>query len=240
MSDQLATINIDNGIATITMDDGNSNLISPNMIAAVNAALDRAEQESKVVILTGREHIFSAGFDLKILKTGVTNSFNMLIGGFKLAYRLLAYPHPVIIACNGHAYAMGAFLVLSGDYRIGARGDFGITTNEVAIGLTMPFSGIEICRQRLAPAHFVRAAMLAEKYNPDTAVAAGFLDETVEHPELLSRASALAEVYKNLDETAHRETKLHARKHLLKTMKRAIMKDRIRFVWMGVRRLFNQ
>ena len=33
---------------------------------------------------------------------------------------------------------------------------------EVAIGLTMPFFGIEICRQRLAPAHFNRAVINAK------------------------------------------------------------------------------
>jgi len=57
----------------------------------------------------------------------------------------------VIIGCTGHAVAMGAFLLLCGDYRVGVDGPFRIVANEVAIGMTMPFTAIEFCRQRLTP-----------------------------------------------------------------------------------------
>ena len=88
----------------------------------------------------------------------------MLEQGFLLALRLLEHPAPLIIACNGHAVAMGIFLLLSGDYRIGVNGPFRLVANEVAIGLTMPRAAIEICRQRLTPSHFNRAVILAQNY----------------------------------------------------------------------------
>ena len=88
----------------------------------------------------------------------------MLEAGFALAQRILSFPTPVVIAVPGHAIAMGVFLVLCGDYRVGADGPYRITANEVAIGLTMPRAAVEICRQRLAPAHFTRAVGLAEVY----------------------------------------------------------------------------
>ena len=90
----------------------------------------------------------------------------MLRAGFELAERMLSFPMPVVIACTGHAVAMGVFLVLSGDYRIGVAGRYKITANEVAIGLTLPRAAIEICRQRLTPAHFSRATVLAEVFPP--------------------------------------------------------------------------
>ena len=52
-----------------------------------------------------------------------------------LSERLLAFPTPVVIACPGHAIAMGLFLLLSGDLRIGAEGRFKLVANEVAIGM---------------------------------------------------------------------------------------------------------
>ena len=64
----------------------------------------------------------------------------MLGAGFSLTARVMAYPYPVIAACNGHALAMGVFLMFSADYVIGARGEFRISANEAAIGLTMPRS----------------------------------------------------------------------------------------------------
>lgn len=79
------------------------------------------------------------------------DAFKMLCGGFKLSARLLAFPTPVVIASNGHAIAMGAFLLLSGDYRIGSAGEFKIIINEVEMGFTLPFAAIEICRQRCQP-----------------------------------------------------------------------------------------
>ena len=50
----------------------------------------------------------------------------MLLGGFELAERMLGFPVPVVVACTGHALAMGSFLLCSGDYRIGAEGEFKI------------------------------------------------------------------------------------------------------------------
>ena len=45
------TCTIEQGIATITLDDGKANALSPGLIAAVHAALDRAQAESATVVL---------------------------------------------------------------------------------------------------------------------------------------------------------------------------------------------
>ncbi|MCL6415719.1 crotonase/enoyl-CoA hydratase family protein [Aestuariirhabdus sp. Z084] len=230
---------IDSNIATITMDDGQNNLISPTMLDQLNRALDQAEAVNAVVVLTGREEIFSAGFDLKILKTGVVNTFAMLMGGFRLSHRLLSFPTPVIIACNGHAIAMGSFLLLSGDYRIGVQGKSKITANEVEIGLTMPYSAIEICRQRLKPANFDRTVLLSEHYHPESALAAGFLDQIVPASELKSEAKRWATHFASLDLSAHRQSKQRMRRSMLKALRRAMRADQIDFVIRGIKRMLG-
>ena len=236
----LVDCNIENGIATIKMDDGKSNVISPQMLAQLNQALDAAEKANAVVILTGREDIFSAGFDLQILRTGMLNTYKMLIGGFSLSRRLLAFPTPVIIACNGHAMAMGAFLLLSGDYRIGVEGDSKITANEVKIGLVVPHTALEVCRQRLTPAHFDRATLLSELYHPQSAVAAGFIDKVVVKEDLQANAQQCAEQFAALDLNAHYQSKLRMRKEMLKTLSRAIRADKIDFFIRGVKRALTK
>jgi len=175
----LVSYQLEGSIATITMDDGKVNALSVQMLTELGAALDRATADRAVVVLTGRDGLFSAGFDLAVLRGGGSDASGMLRAGFELAERLLSFPTPVLIACTGHAVAMGVFLLLSGDYRVGAAGPYKITANEVAIGLTMPRAAVEICRQRLTPAHFNRAVVLAEVFSPDDAVAAGFLDRVV-------------------------------------------------------------
>src|ERR1041384_6831394 len=175
----LVSYRLDQSIATITLDDGKVNALSPAMQAQINAALDRAETDGAVVVLTGRPGVWSAGFDLSVLRAGGPDGLAMVRGGFVLAERLLAFPRPVIIACSGHAVAMGLFLLLSADYRIAASGPFKITANEVSIGMTMPLAAIALCRQRLTPAHLHRALTQSEVYTPEDAVAGGFVDRVV-------------------------------------------------------------
>lgn len=239
---KFVTYNLQNKIATITMNDGGKNLISPKMISELNDALDRAEKDSAIVIITGYDNIFSAGFDLKVLKKGAGPAFKMLNGGFALTTRLLSFPTPVIIACNGHAIAMGVFLLLSGDYRIGVtEPSFKIVANEVAIGLTMPATAIQVCKQRLNPAHFVRAVLLSEEYSSNTAVEAGFLDCTVALKEqLMQKAISKAVEYSKLDSNAHYKTKLRVRKHLIKALKRANRFDKFDIIVQGVKRMFSK
>jgi enoyl-CoA hydratase len=216
---------LDESIATVTMDDGKVNVLSLTMQGELNSALDRALRDKAVVVLTGRTGVFSAGFDLTVLTAGGADAHKMLIGGFELAERLLSFPTPVVVACSGHALAMGVFLVLAGDHRIGADGAFKIGANEVAIGMTMPHFAIEICRQRLAPSHFTRAVINAQIYAPLDAVAAGFLDETAPAPDLLSAAQRSAIRLRGLNMAAHAATKLRAREHALKAIRAAIERD---------------
>ena len=166
MSDSPVSYRSQQGVATITMDDGKRNALSPRMFEELNKAFESRREEDAIVILTGREEVFSAGFDLKVLRAGNMTSLALMRAGFLFAARMLGHPRPVISVCTGHALAMGAFLLLASDYRIGTEGPYKFATNEVAIGIPMPRSGVELCRQRLAPAHFHRAAILAETYNP--------------------------------------------------------------------------
>jgi enoyl-CoA hydratase len=212
-------------VATLTMDDGKVNALSLPMLGALGETLDRAETDRAIVVLTGRPGIFSAGFDLKALRAGGADAVQMLKAGFELAERLLSFPTPVVVACPGHAIAMGSFLVLSADYRIGVSGDFRITANEVAIGLTMPRAAIEICRQRLAPAQFNRAVVLAEVFSPEEAVRAGYLDQVVEPAQLSAAAAAAAQQLATLDLDAHLSTKQRVRSAFLRELRVAIEED---------------
>jgi enoyl-CoA hydratase/carnithine racemase len=216
---------LDDSIATITMDDGKVNALSLPMLSELNAALDQACSDHAVVVVTGRPGVFSAGFDLSVLRSVGPDAVPMLQAGFLLAERILSFPTPVVIACPGHAIAMGVFLVLSGDYRIGVTGPYKLTANEVAIGLTMPRAAVEICRQRLVPAAFDRAVILAEPFSPRDAVGAGFLDQVVEPAALEDVARGIATQLATLDMGAHARSKLRARSATLGALRLAIEAD---------------
>ncbi len=124
------------GVARLSLDDGKANAISHAMLDAVNGALDRAEKEAGAVLIAGRPGRFSAGFDLSVMRSGGAAVGELVGGGARLALRLYEFPSPVVAACTGHALAMGAILLLASDTRLGARGDFKLGLNEVAIGMT--------------------------------------------------------------------------------------------------------
>ena len=134
----------------------------------------------------------------------------MLKGGFELSYRLLSYPKPVVMACTGHAIAMGAFLLASGDHRVAAPA-YNIQANEVAIGMTIPYSALEVMKLRLTPSAYQQAAGLAKTFFGETAVAAGWLDEIVLPDMVLSRAEEAAREFATLKQQAHAATKLRTR-----------------------------
>ncbi len=235
MADKLVTYEFKDGIATITMDDGKRNALPPEMFKQIYAAFDQAEADKAIVILTGREDVFSAGFDLKVMKGGNANTFKMLKMGYSLTARVLEYPYPVIAACNGHCFAMGVFLLLSADYIIGTEGDYQVSANEVAIGLTLPRVAEEMLRLRLNPADFQRAGILAEYFSVEAARQAGFFDAVVPVAQLLPLAQEKAQAFAELDMDAHRKTKRRVRQETIKRIRRFVPLDLKDAVVFGVR-----
>lgn len=217
----LLSYTLDGGVATIAMDDGKVNAMSIAMLETLHGAFDRAEQDGTVVLLIGREGIFSAGFDLKVFPQGRAPTLKMLRLGATLCERILSFPYPVVTGCTGHAYPAGAFLMLSADRRIGSEGPFRIGMNEVTIGLTLPAFAVELARHRLTPACFQRT-ITGDMYGPAEAVTAGFLDELVPPAKLAERCREVAEGLCEIDFEAHRGTKDKVRAECLAALRGAI------------------
>ncbi|WP_431164638.1 crotonase/enoyl-CoA hydratase family protein [Tenacibaculum halocynthiae] len=211
--------------AIITLNNGKVNAISHEVIDNLNLCLDKAESNKKVVILTGKPGVFSGGYDLKSMTASPKSALNLVTKGSKLSLRMLSFPMPIIIACNGHAIAKGAFLLLSADYRLGTDGDFKIGLNEVMIGMTMHNAGIEIAKARLTPASLNRSVNNSEIYTPKDAIFAGFLDKIVPQEHLLPTAIKIAEMFTQLNPKAHAATKLKVRQTSLENIEKAIQQD---------------
>ena len=225
MSD-LISYQLDDGIATLTLDNGKVNAISREVLEAFNAALDQATADGAVVIITGQPGILSGGYDLKVMTSGPQNAIDLVAAGSTLARRMLAHPYPIVVACTGHAVAKGAFILLSADYRVGVEGPFKIGLNEVQIGMTMHHVGIELARDRLRKSYFNRSVINAEMFDPQEALQAGFLDAVVAPESLMTAARAMAEQLTKVNLPAHAKTKVKARKGLLDTLDAAIELDK--------------
>lgn len=214
------------GIATIRMDDGKANVMSLDMQVDLLEALARARDESCVAVLSGRDGMFSAGFDLKVMGAGDGVQIrNMVRGGFEVADAVLCHPFPVVASCPGHAVAMGLFLLLCSDLRIGIDGEFRLTANEVAIGMTLPHAAVAILRGRLAPAVADRAAVLAHVFSPKQAREDGLLHELASADTLQSNALERARACTQLDFGAYAATKARMRAALLDELRQGLVEE---------------
>src|SRR5205085_9646906 len=98
------------------------------------------------------------------------------------------------------------------------------------IGLPLPRAALEICRQRLTRAHFDRATILAEVFDPESAVTAGFFDAVVPADDLREAARAKAAQLMTLNMPAHAATKIRARQPALTALLEAIEVDDAEFM----------
>lgn len=225
MSD-VVKFELSNQIAKITLQNGKVNAISHEVIEALHSALDQAEEAGATVILSGQPGILSGGFDLKTMRAGREEAVGLVTAGSKLTRRMIAFPTPIITVCTGHAVAKGCFLLLSSDYRLGAKGDFKLGLNEVAIGITMHYAGVAMAKHRMPKSFYNRSVNLAEMFDPETAVEAGILDEVLPADALMARAEQVAQYFnETLKMKTHHETKVKARAEFIEEMDRAIELD---------------
>lgn len=212
----IVTYSLSDRIATLSMDDGKANAMAPAMSAALNAGLDRAAGEAAAVVVRGRPGVFCGGFDLKVIR-GDDDALKVKMrdDGMALLKRLYLSPQPVIFAITGHAVAMGALMILTGDCRIGLAGDFRIGLNETGIGLTLPVAGLELARDRLLPTVLQRATINAELFSPESAVPAGYLDQVADAAGFDAAVQQAAQKLAALDPTAFAATKRRVRQSTL-------------------------
>lgn len=204
---QPVTVEVANDTAWITIDDGKVNVMSASTLASIEDALAQVRGRARVSVLRGRPGVFSAGFDLKTFAAGDPEASRTMVGaGVSLIAAMLEHPHPIVAVCTGHAYPMGAFLLLSADYRIGVQGDFRMGLNEVAIALTVPEFAVTLARHRLSPPGFARLTTGA-LMGPEQALAYGYLDEVVDAAQLDAAARSAAVSFLALDPKSYVGTK---------------------------------
>lgn len=216
-------------VLLVTMDDGKVNALSAQTIADIRRAVEHAEETDGIgaVVLTGRDGKFCAGFDLGVMRgDDIQAMANLVSDGGDLVADLYGAKVPVIAACNGHALAAGALILLGCDLRIGADIDCKIGLNEVAIGMVLPDWAFTIGGERISKRHMSRAIPLATITDARGAVDAGYLDEVVAAESVIETAVQRAEALCDLHPKAYALTVQKMRGELVRAMHEQAQKDR--------------
>lgn len=219
----LLSYDLTDDVATIHLDDGKANAFSNLMFDAVNDAMDKADAEAKIIVIRGRDGIFSAGYNLKELMLGGDTAVQLVKRGSDFAVRMMETRKPIIVAGDGHIIALGAFLFLAADYRISRKGPFQVGLPETANGLPMHNFGRELAMPRLSQRHFSRAFINGEMFTPEAAVEVGYVDEAVDDVDA-AIATSIA-FFKSISLNAFAINKPRGHQSLMPGLKQAIQDD---------------
>ena len=220
------SLDISDGLALITLDDGKKNAITLSAVQAINESLDEADEKAKALVIAGRPGSFCAGFDVATLMGDDPDAaMNLALGGTRLVLRLYEQPKPVVAACTGHAFTIGAFWLLACDTRIGENGKFKLGFNETAMGMNLGPWCLAILRSRINTSFLVPTIAQAKLHNPEQAVRAGILDTLTEEGGSIDAAMQEAATLAAYPAKAYAHNKLALRSEVLEIMRKDIHPD---------------
>ena len=223
---ELVSYTLKGNVAEVQLHNGKVNAFSPDFISAINGALDQAEKDEAAVLFVGNPGVFSAGFDLKIVKAGNLQTIaDMMVAGGTLCARLLEFPRPIVSAVTGHCMAQGVMFLLACDYSVAVDGDFTLGLNETQIGMVVPQYGIELAKGRFPKHVWQRAVTQAELYSPAVALELGLVDQVVEGDALMDVARAETQRLADLDKRAFKGNKQRMRQEQIEAMRKALAQD---------------
>lgn len=218
------TLSISENIALITLDDGKKNAITLDALANINNAMDEAEAKASAIVIAGRPGAFCAGFDLATMTSGDTGAIEALArAGGMLTTRFYGQGKPLVAACTGHAFTIGAFWLLACDTRVGERGDFKYGFNETAMGVALTDWGFELLKARINPRLFVPVVAQSRIFDPEGAMEAGFLDELADANASVEAGLATAAELAALPAKAYAYNKLAPREATLNAMRNDLL-----------------
>ncbi|KPV45091.1 enoyl-CoA hydratase/isomerase family protein [Alicyclobacillus ferrooxydans] len=146
----------------------------------------------ELFILRGSGRDFTAGSDIKEFATLTGPQANLAFEQMERAIHAVeSLKIPTIAVVNGPAFGAGFVLTLACDLRIGSEhASFGMPVGKLGITLQPPF--IRRMINHLGPSRTKEMVYTAKRYDAETALRLGLLNELVTEDELDERAFAIA------------------------------------------------
>jgi len=190
MSDELLWARSD-GVVTITLNRPEKlNAVTPEMLAALDDCLDRAEREDevRVLVVAGAGRAFSAGADIsKPQQRDLRALWTRDARHTERQMRMWTFPKPMIAVLNGYCLGRGCEIALSCDIVI-AEEDAKIGEPEIRQGSLLP----SIVPWLVGMQQAKRFLLTGDMYTGAEAAAIGLVTETVPNGQGLDRGLRLA------------------------------------------------
>jgi crotonobetainyl-CoA hydratase len=180
-------------VAVITLNRPEAmNAMNTAMADAIGNALERAaaDEDVRVIVITGTGRAFCAGADLKEISAGRTVAPTVSGWGFGgVAQHWIA--KPLIAAVNGLAFGGGSEIVLACDLVVASEtAKFGLP--EVKVGLFAAAGGVVRLQRQVPLKIALQLALTGDPIGAVTAASWGLVNEVVPLEQVLPRALELA------------------------------------------------
>ncbi|HEX4916839.1 MAG TPA: enoyl-CoA hydratase/isomerase family protein [Limnobacter sp.] len=207
MTFEYLTLNVSERVATVTLhrpDKGNA--LAPHVLEEVAAMFTQLGQRDDVhvIVFTGGERYFSAGFDLNEIRKLEKVSNEAYTALFHKAYRAILFcEQPVICAVGGPAIAGGFDLTMMCDIRYAStRAKFG--QREVVLSLTPIMDPLW---RIIGLGRAKEVALTGRIYDAVEAERMGYVSKIFPEGELLSSVAKIARDMAQFDRACLAETK---------------------------------
>lgn len=168
------------------------NVTSDSWVTTMHELLDEVDGADgpRALVTMGTAKHYSNGLDVPYMSSVDGDEVAAYVGRvLTLVRRIMLLGVPTVAAVNGHAFGMGAFLVLAHDHSV-MRADRGyVCFPEVHIGMSFPEPLLEIARVALPPPTLRHALSTGHRYSGPEAVAADIVDATAPLDRLVAIAS---------------------------------------------------
>ena len=196
MSEDLVLFQQEDGIGIITINrPGALNALNPEVLKALENALEKAERDEKVkvILITGSgEKAFVAGADIaEMSKMSPREARDFSKLGQKVFRKIEQMEKPVIAVVNGYALGGGLELAISCDYILASENaQFG--QPEVDLGIFPGFGGTQRLPRILGKLRAKELIFWGERIPAQKALEIGLVNEVAPQDKLMERARELA------------------------------------------------
>jgi len=161
-----------------------------DMMAALDDA--QADQDIRVVVITGQGRAFSTGADLKESKHRTPDQYRDYLEALQQAsLKIINYPKPTIAAINGYALGSGYELALACDIRLAAE-DAQIGSPEARVTSSVTGGAFRLVQDLVGPGKARELLFTAEYIDGREAERIGLVNRAVPADELMDQAMDLA------------------------------------------------
>lgn len=174
----------------------------PNVLNAMNKqlwldfqqALDdvRADEQVKVLIVTGEGRAFSTGADLKDSKGRSLEAYREYLEALQETSRsIIRFPKPTIAVINGYALGSGYELALACDIRLAAE-EAKIGSPEAKVTSSVTGGAMRLVQDLIGPGKARELLFSAEYIDGREAERIGLVNRAVPHEKLMDEALDMA------------------------------------------------